>query len=217
MNVGDRVRAVKDLVFAKKGNKGTLKLAYSRGFDIRWDKNVGGWGNIQLGIVEGFGEFVNESNIELIENTQSTKQKYSVTVDGNTIRVKNKQTGNKGIATCLLDDTFDFGFGCKLAKAKADKDYKLVRELIDGTYEKVAKELVSIPKYKVGDKVKIRCDLGKYDRYSMYHDKESSNSVASDMVKFIGKIMTISQITDNKQYHLKESGFNWNWTDEMFE
>ena len=178
-------------------------------------------GGYSLGLSPGGYEYAFmvsdfEPYIESIEYP-ITKQKYSVTVQGNTIRVKNKQTGNKGIATCLPDDTFDFGFGCKLAKAKADKDYKLIRELIDGTYEKVVEELVSIPKHKVGDKVKIRCDLGKYDRYSMYHDKKNANSVASDMVKFIGKTMTISRITDNEQYLLKESSTTWNWTDEMFQ
>ena len=64
-------------------------------------------------------------------------------------------------------------------------------------------------KYKVGDKVKVRSDLVED---SVYGD----NDVVSEMLKFLGNIMTIKQV-DEQCYYLEEDDERWCWTDEMLE
>lgn len=74
-------------------------------------------------------------------------------------------------------------------------------------------------KYKVGDKVRVRSDLSRYDstgklkHYYMENDKRESNTVVDDMPDLAGKIVTITGVW--RQYVIKES--HWDWTDEMFE
>lgn len=62
-------------------------------------------------------------------------------------------------------------------------------------------------KYKVGDKVKVRSDLGENKGYGGWYTSES-------MVKMCGEIVTIREVRSSS-YELEENGFMW--TDEMFE
>lgn len=72
-------------------------------------------------------------------------------------------------------------------------------------------------KYKVGDKVRVRSDLERYDstgkikQYCMEDGKH--NTVVDDMLNLAGKIVTIESY--DGQYCIEES--SWHWTDEMFE
>ena len=67
-------------------------------------------------------------------------------------------------------------------------------------------------KYQVGDKVKVRDDLGVI-HYKM-SDGVTADCVIPDMLRFKGKIVTIESITDTGKYRIKE--FACNWTDGMF-
>jgi hypothetical protein len=74
-------------------------------------------------------------------------------------------------------------------------------------------------KYKVGDKVRVRSDLKRYDstgkikQYCMENDKTEHNTVVDDMPNFAGKIVKIIKV--GSQYSIE--GNKWSWTDEMFE
>lgn len=81
-------------------------------------------------------------------------------------------------------------------------------------------------KYKVGDKVRVRSDLERYDsqgnikNYYM-EDGSSSNTVVPYMLELAGKIVTITRY-DYNQYLVEKLDSGWKsetlcWTDEMFE
>lgn len=63
-------------------------------------------------------------------------------------------------------------------------------------------------KYKVGDKVRVRRDLKERMGYGCQRFTDA-------MKKQMGKIVTISNVVDDRYYYIKED--NYNWTDEMFE
>ena len=63
-------------------------------------------------------------------------------------------------------------------------------------------------KYKAGDKVRVRSDLKERMGYGCQRFTDS-------MKKQMGKIVTISNVVDDRYYYIKED--NYNWTDEMFE
>ncbi|WP_270433501.1 hypothetical protein [Anaerostipes hominis (ex Lee et al. 2021)] len=66
-------------------------------------------------------------------------------------------------------------------------------------------------KYKVGDKVKIRKDLGEEEIYGGIFATEA-------MCKKAGNIVTISKIViPSKRYRIEEDRELWAWTDEMLE
>lgn len=69
------------------------------------------------------------------------------------------------------------------------------------------------PKYKVGDKVRVRSDLTNGKRYYM-ENSERGDIATNDMVSFAGKVVTIKDAS-MFGYHLEED--TWHWTDEMFE
>lgn len=73
-------------------------------------------------------------------------------------------------------------------------------------------------KYKVGDKVVVREDLRRNREYSMESDIDNSNTATDEMVKLRGKVVTITDVSENGQYVInnQEGRFSFLWTDEMF-
>jgi hypothetical protein len=65
-------------------------------------------------------------------------------------------------------------------------------------------------KYKVGDKVRIRKDLIIKEQYN-------DLTFVPDMVQYMGKVATITEIRFEDVYGIDLDGCNWCWTDEMFE
>lgn len=70
-----------------------------------------------------------------------------------------------------------------------------------------------MPKYKVGDKVKVQANLERRPGY--YMAGGCSNSVVTDMLCFHGKTVTIKEAYDTG-YRICEDNGDWTWTDEMF-
>lgn len=71
--------------------------------------------------------------------------------------------------------------------------------------------------YKVGDKVVIKTDLNTDEDYYM-SDSEEYCYVTEEMLKFTGRIATITDATPYG-YHIAEcddEDSSWLWTDEMF-
>ena len=103
-----------------------------------------------------------------------------------------------------------------------DKKYKMTEdgcyfdwtdEMIEGLVEEETK-----PKFKVGDKVRIK-SLDWYNNNSnswgavCFSDTPSFTSL---MKQYCGKVMTIAEIT-NGMYRMKEDNSVFDWTDEMIE
>lgn len=65
-------------------------------------------------------------------------------------------------------------------------------------------------KYKVGDKVRIRKDLIIGEEYDDF-------TFIDDMIKYKGKMATITSIRFSDCYTINLDGNSWRWTDEMFE
>lgn len=74
-------------------------------------------------------------------------------------------------------------------------------------------------KYKIGDKVVVREDLRRNREYSMESDIDNSNTVTDEMMKLRGKVVTVTDVSENGQYVInnQEGRFSFLWTDEMFE
>ena len=75
-----------------------------------------------------------------------------------------------------------------------------------------------MPKFKVGDKVRIRKDLRRGERYYM-EDGVDHNCVTPDMLELCDKIVTVVRIAYDNQYIIEFDGVKneYHWTDEMFE
>lgn len=65
-------------------------------------------------------------------------------------------------------------------------------------------------KYEVGDKVRIREDLTAFKTYN-------GTSVVVGMLKYSGKIATITDCFPDGSYVLDIDSDNWSWTSEMFD
>lgn len=65
-------------------------------------------------------------------------------------------------------------------------------------------------KYKVGDIVKVREDLQEGCGIGNFF-------VNSDMVELAGKLVTISSVNDDDNYHIEEDGETYYWINDFFE
>lgn len=70
-------------------------------------------------------------------------------------------------------------------------------------------------KYKVGDKVRVRKDLVKGNRYKM-KSNDYSDRVVQEMYEKAGKVVTIKRVSSSEYGYIIEED-DWNWTDDMFE
>lgn len=68
-------------------------------------------------------------------------------------------------------------------------------------------------KYKVGDRVVVRKDLSRRERYYMDDSPIIGNSVTPSMYELRGCVVTITGF--DGQYFVAED--EWRWTDGMFE
>ena len=100
----------------------------------------------------------------------------------NQVIAHNKATGEKAIAKCSPEDTFDFNIGAKLA------------------FERLmtTRRIVKLDKYEIGDKVKI------VDAWT----NETYENADGRMDKWLGKVMTIRDI-DNGDYRMEEDIHEW--------
>lgn len=69
-----------------------------------------------------------------------------------------------------------------------------------------------MPKYKVGDKVRIRLDLIQHEEYPM-EDNAYSDTVTDDMARLCGQVATITGIS--RKYRIDIDTYDRNWTDAM--
>lgn len=67
-------------------------------------------------------------------------------------------------------------------------------------------------KYGVGSRVRVRKDIER--KYYLMEDGITEDCVVADMLKFRGKVVTISY-ADGK-YKIKEDGGDFWWVDGMF-
>lgn len=72
-----------------------------------------------------------------------------------------------------------------------------------------------MPKYKKGDKVRVKSTLKENTHYFM-ENKESPDITVNEMVALAGTIVTIIKAS-NTGYYIEEDYEQYYWTDEMFE
>jgi len=63
-------------------------------------------------------------------------------------------------------------------------------------------------KYNIGDKVRINPDLYKF--------KDCKSCLSDDMRTFSGRMVTISGVSNNEYYTIKEDPDQWYWSDDCF-
>lgn len=69
-------------------------------------------------------------------------------------------------------------------------------------------------KYKIGSRVRVRKDI-ECHRYYLMEDGIAEDCVVKEMLKFRGKVVTISYA--GGKYKIKEDGGNFWWVDGMFD
>ena len=67
-------------------------------------------------------------------------------------------------------------------------------------------------KYKVGDKVKLRADLHEDENWC-----GALVDVTKGMLKWAGKVVTISKVRDNNSYGIREDGGTYLWHESMIQ
>ena len=96
-------------------------------------------------------------------------------------------------------------------KVEFDDFWNDFNDTVEENEEPKKLEEVRMPKYNVGDLVRVRADLTFGEEYAMEDGR--TDSVAPDMVDLAGQIVTI---TDNSnEYSIAES--IWSFTDDMFD
>lgn len=69
--------------------------------------------------------------------------------------------------------------------------------------------------YKPGDRVLVRADLERHQRYPM-EEGGGGNTVNEIMLELAGFVCTIRRVDTGGQYRLEEDSGEWRWTDGMF-
>ena len=109
--VGDRVIAVKNLTFAKKGNIGTIMgcKEFNYYFVVKWDKNVNGFSEPKFNIPFGHGEYVESHDICLYSTIYEL---HIMCKDGITTNCVYKENGKivnrSSTRRNVKEDEFDF-------------------------------------------------------------------------------------------------------------
>lgn len=109
--VGDRVMAMKDLTFAKKGNIGTIMgcKEFNHYFVVKWDKNVNDFSEPKFNIPFGHGEYVESHDIGLYSTTYEL---HIMCKDGITTNCVYKENGkivnSSSTRRNVKEDEFDF-------------------------------------------------------------------------------------------------------------
>lgn len=114
--VGDRVEVIKDYDSAKTGMRGTILNCNSfiGSPGIKFDEPFFNGHSCDGKCQDGYGYFVSEENLKLIDTNSS----IHIYTDGTTttaILKDGKKVIKKAQAKCSPDDTFDFNIGAKLA------------------------------------------------------------------------------------------------------
>lgn len=68
-------------------------------------------------------------------------------------------------------------------------------------------------KYKVGNRVRVRKDI-KYGEHYLMENGDEWDCVTKEMLKFRGKVVTISYA--GSKYRIEEDGGDFWWVDGMF-
>lgn len=132
--VGDRVIAVEDLTFAKKGNVGTIMgfEELDNYFIVKWDKKVNGFSKPKFNIPFGYGEYVVGHDIN---HYSATYELHIICKDGITTNCVYKENGKivnrSSTRRNVKEDEFDFKEAVKncverVGLNKVDKIFPLV-------------------------------------------------------------------------------------------
>lgn len=217
--VGDRIKAVDDLMFAKKGDTGTIIFIYSYNNQIAicWDRNCGGWAtasNVPFKIPYGRGEYVHEQDIELYNvPTYELHIMCKDEVTTNCIYKENGKIVNRSSTRRnVKEDEFDFKEAVKncIERVGLSKDN-------DEAVEKIDDSLVG-KKFKTGQRVRVlNTEMHHYkENYAnldLYigetgHFKENGEFKEDNYVSSIEFDNPILNKIDNKNGYLC-----WNWSE----
>ena len=155
-----------------------------------------------------------------------------ITRKGRVVTAEDKNTGEKAIATCSPDDTFDFGTGAMIAVARLiaktpeafTDDVKAEWKKVLGIKE-VEKRVYTDDdrNFKVGDRVVVR-DWG--DMANEYGTKDDSISLDGDSTSFVpemkhlcGRTATITDVNDDYvrvEFDDESGDTNWYYRRWMF-
>lgn len=108
--VGDRVMAVENLTFAKKGNIGTIMgKEFNNYFVVKWDKHVNGFSEPKFNIPFGHGEYVGSHDISPYSTTYELHIMCKDGITTNCVYKENGKIVNKSSTRRnVKEDEFDF-------------------------------------------------------------------------------------------------------------
>lgn len=174
------------------------------------------WGNVSSGYFSDEPEMLKITANKFLCNNKP----ILITRKGRVVTAENKNTGEKAIATCSPDDTFNFGTGAMIAVARLiaqsdkgiTKDAEVVlRQLLGYNDENPAEK----HKVKVGDKLIIR----EWDEMRDNEDRDAVGNIFSRndpqgcfstaMKSISGKTVVITELDeeDEDRFRIVPSGF----------
>lgn len=228
IKVGMRVKMVKNHDFAKEGMVGVVvdfSVVYPSLIGVKFDKRFYGGHSLGGKCNYGHGQWVYSNDVEPVETVSTIETKYKpgdmVTVRSDLQYRTYKMADGKNTMNTTPQMLSKAGKKVKIKSVtKTGKyiiegsifpwvDEMFVNESSVNTTEHKSDE----PKFKVGDRVRVRTDLTVGKSYYMKNGKWR-DSFIEQMTDMKGKVVTISEATD-QCYNIAES--DWNWTDEMFE
>ena len=228
IKVGMRVKMVKNCDSAKKGMVGVVKCISVDNLNligVEFDKPFKGGHSLGGKCDYCLGYWVIPTDIEPVETVSTIDTKYKpgdmVTVRSDLQYRTYKMEDGKNTMNTTPQMLSKAGKKVKIKSVTKTGKYIIegsifpwVDEMfVDESSVNTTEHKSDEPKFKVGDRVRVRTDLTDGKSYYMKNRKWCDSFVDS-MTCMKGKVVTISAVSD-KSYHIV--GSRWNWTDEMFE
>ena len=228
IKVGMRVKMVENRDFAKKGRVGVVvkfSVVDPSLVGVKFDKLFYGGHSLGGMCDNGYGQWVRPTDIEPVETVSTIDTKYKpgdmVTVRSDLRYRTYKMADGKNTMNTTPQMLSKAGKKVKIKSVTKTGKYIIegsifpwVDEMfVDESSVNTTEHKSDEPKFKVGDRVRVRTDLTVGKHYYM-NNRKWHDSFVDSMTCMKGKVVTISAVSD-KCYNIVKS--RWNWTDEMFE
>ena len=228
IKVGMRVKMVKNCDFVKKGRLGVVEcisVVTPTLIGVKFDKPFEGGHSLGGKCDYCLGYWVNPTDIEPVETVSNVETKYKpgdmVTVRSDLRYRTYKMADGKNTMNTTPQMLSKAGKKVKIKSVTKTGKYIIEGSIfpwVDEMFEdessvNTTEHKSDEPKFKVGDRVRVRTDLTVGKSYYMKNRKWHDSFVDS-MTCMKGKVVTISEATE-QCYRIV--GSCWNWTDEMFE
>ena len=216
--VGDRVIAVEDLTFAKRGNVGTIMgfKELDNYFIVKWDKKVNGFSEPKFNIPFGYGEYVASHDINLYPTTYELHIMCKDGITTNCVYKENGKIVNKSSTRRnVKEDEFDFKEAVKNCIKRVGLEE--TDESSPSVFSLCNKNLVG-KRFKAGQRVRIintkkHNDIKSYTNLDLYIGESGYFECGGEfgMNNYVGSIKFDNPILN--KIDVRNGTLRWNWSE----